>query len=85
MKIKYGDGTTKYGPGVEVLLTGAEVAIAIDAFLVAHGVHISGPRTVTVNNELCDGGADIQWPKDGEFCPDCGWEVNHDASCKYYR
>jgi len=29
--------------------------------------------------------ADINWPKDGEFCPDCGWEVNHDVSCKHYR
>jgi len=56
MKISYGSGTTEYGPGVDIELTGDEVAIAIDAWLVAHGVHISGPRTVTVNSELCEWG-----------------------------
>lgn len=56
MKIKYGKGKTKYGPGVEINLSGSEVALAIDAYLVAHGVHVSGARTVTVNGELCDSG-----------------------------
>ena len=31
MKVKYGSGTTQYGPGVEINLSGAEVATAIDA------------------------------------------------------
>lgn len=53
MKIKRGRGTTPYGPGVEIKLTGDEVATAIDAYLVAHGVHVSGARTITVNRELC--------------------------------
>lgn len=34
-------------------LTGDEVATAIDAWLVAHGVVVSGPRTITVNGEQC--------------------------------
>lgn len=56
MEIKYGGGTTKYGPGVSIELTGDEVATAIDAYLVAHGVHISGPRTMSVNCNLCEEG-----------------------------
>jgi hypothetical protein len=56
MEIKYGDGKTEYGPGVSIELTGNEVATAIDAWLVAHGVHVSGPRTITVNGELCQTG-----------------------------
>jgi hypothetical protein len=56
MIVKHGNGTTEYGPGVDIELTGAEVATAIDAYLVAHGIHVSGPRTVTVNGELCESG-----------------------------
>lgn len=56
MKIKHGKGKTEYGPGVEIKLTGNEVAIAIDAYLVAHGVYVSGPRTITVNGDLCEKG-----------------------------
>ena len=56
MRIAYGNGPTEYGPGVNIALTGDEVAIAIDAWLVAHGVHVDGPRTVTVNGELCESG-----------------------------
>lgn len=56
MKVRHGKGTTKYGPGVQIDLTGDEVAIAIDAYLVARRVHVSGPRTITVNGELCDRG-----------------------------
>jgi len=56
MKVKYGKGTTKYGPGVEIKLTGNDVAIAIDAYLVAHRIYVSGPRTITVNGELCEEG-----------------------------
>ena len=56
MNIEYGDGTTKYGPGVNIDLTGDEVAIAIDAWLVAMGVHVRGPRTISVNGDLCEQG-----------------------------
>jgi hypothetical protein len=42
--------------GDKVELTGDEVARAISAYLVAQGVHISGPRTITVNGELCQKG-----------------------------
>lgn len=56
MEIRYGDGTTKHGPGVSIELTGDEVATAIDAYLVAHGVYVSGPRTISVNGDLCDDG-----------------------------
>jgi len=56
MNIKYGNGKTKYGPGVSIELSGDEVATAIDAWMVAHGVHVSGPRTITVNGDLCADG-----------------------------
>lgn len=56
MEVKHGTANTSYGPGVSIELTGDEVATAIDAWLVAHGVHVSGPRTVTVNGALCDVG-----------------------------
>lgn len=54
MDIKFGKGRTEYGPGVSIELTGDDVALAIYAWLVAHDVHISGARTVTVNGELCE-------------------------------
>ncbi len=54
MEVKFGRGKTEYGPGVSIELTGSEVATAIDAWLVAHGVHVRGPRTIWVNGELCE-------------------------------
>lgn len=42
--------------GTHIYLTGDDVAIAIHAYLVAHGVHVEGPRTVLVNDALCDEG-----------------------------
>lgn len=56
MEIDFGAGTTKFGPGVAITMTGDEVALAICAWLLAHGVHISGPQTVTVNGDLCEVG-----------------------------
>jgi hypothetical protein len=56
MQIKHGKGTTEYGPGVDIVLTGNDVASAISAYLVAHDIHINGPRTITVNKELCECG-----------------------------
>lgn len=56
MQIRFGEGKTEYGPGVSIDLNGNEVAIAIHAFLVAHGIYVDGARTVTVNGELCEKG-----------------------------
>lgn len=56
MIVKYGSGTTQYGSGISIELEGDEIATAIDAYLVAHNIVISGPRTITVNGELCQNG-----------------------------
>ena len=56
MKIDYGNGTTEFGPGVSINLTGDEVATAIYTYLAAHNVHVRGSATITVNGQLCDGG-----------------------------
>lgn len=56
MLVTHGKGKTEYGPGVSIELTGSEVATAIDAYLVAHGVYVDGPRTIQVNGEMCDSG-----------------------------
>jgi hypothetical protein len=56
MKINYGAGNTEFGPGVQIDLTGDEVATAIMAYLVARGVHVDGARTVRVNGDLCSEG-----------------------------
>ena len=56
MKVTKGSGTTEYGPGVAIELSGNEVATAIDAYLIAHGIYVNGPRTITVNGELCENG-----------------------------
>jgi len=56
MKVKEGKGKTKYGPGVDVILTGDEVATAIDSYLVAHNIYVDGPRTITVNGQLITNG-----------------------------
>lgn len=69
MEIAYGNGQTKFGPGIGIQLTGDEVATAIDAWLVAHGLHVSGPRTVTVNGSLC---------KVGEVFVDPSGKVHND-------
>ena len=53
MDIRYGQGKSGYGTGVSIELTGDEVARAIDAYLVAHGVHVQGPRTIRMNGERC--------------------------------
>ena len=56
MKVEFGKGKTEYGTGVQIDLTGDEVATAISSYLVAHGIHIVGERTITVNGELCEYG-----------------------------
>ena len=56
MNIQFGKGKTEYGTGVQIDLTGDEVATAIDAYLVAHGIYVDGARTIRVNGELCERG-----------------------------
>jgi len=56
MKVKYGKGKTQYGPGVQINLTGNEVAMAIYTYLTAHRIHISGSATISVNDKLCKKG-----------------------------
>lgn len=40
----------------QIDLTGDEIATAIDAYLVTRGTHCFGPRTITVNGQLCGHG-----------------------------
>lgn len=56
MNIQFGKGKTEYGTGIQINLTGDEVATAIDAYLVAHGIIVDGARTICVNGELCQAG-----------------------------
>lgn len=56
MNVKPGSGQTEYGPGISIELSGDEVAQAIASYLVAHDIHVSGPRTITVNGDLCSAG-----------------------------
>lgn len=56
MNVDYGSGTTKYGTGIQIVLSGDEVATAIDAYLAAHSVYVSGPRTISVNGGLIGSG-----------------------------
>jgi len=57
MKLNYGSGTSEYGPGIDIILTGDEVALAIETFLTAQNLYIKGARTLRVNGELCDKGS----------------------------
>jgi len=52
MNINFGKGKTEYGPGVEINLTGKEIAMAIYAYLMAHNTIIDGATTITINNEM---------------------------------
>lgn len=52
MDIYFGNGKTKYGPGVQIDLTGKEIVTAIKAYLVSQNVYISGAATFTINGEL---------------------------------
>lgn len=56
MLVRKGDGESEYGPGVMIELTGNEVATAIDTYLTAHRIYVSGPRTIRVNGERCETG-----------------------------
>jgi len=54
--VQLGSGETEFGPGVNIEFTGEEVATAIEAWLVAHEVCVRGPRTISVNGDLCQTG-----------------------------
>lgn len=56
MEVKFGASSSEYGPGVAVELTGDEIDRAITTYLHAHGVYISGARTVRVNGDFCGSG-----------------------------
>ena len=56
MKIQFGNGRTEYGPGVQIDLTGDEVALAISAYLVGRDVHVDGARTIRINGQLIENG-----------------------------
>jgi hypothetical protein len=49
MEISFGKGKTEHGPGVQIDLTGDEVAAAIYTYLNTHNVRITGPLTIRVN------------------------------------
>ncbi len=52
MNIEYGNGSTVYGPGVEIKLTGDEIAKAIDLYLYSQGVIVRGARTIYYDGKL---------------------------------
>lgn len=53
MKVQIGNGLTEYGPGVEITLTGDDVARAIDSYLYAHDIIHYGARTIRIDGKLC--------------------------------
>jgi len=57
MDIYFGNGKTKYGPGIQIDLKGDEVALAIYSYLTAHNVHVNGAATITVNGEPIEHGS----------------------------
>jgi hypothetical protein len=73
MDIQFGEGKTMYGPGVQIDLTGSEVATAIDAYLVAHGIYVDGARTIRVNGELCKEGQIYVDPSGRVIANGIGW------------
>jgi hypothetical protein len=74
MNIQFGKGVTKFGPGVEINLTGDEVARAIMTYLTAHSVYISGAATITVNGELCEVGEVYVDPSGKVVADGVGWD-----------
>jgi hypothetical protein len=73
MEISFGKGKTEYGPGVQIDLTGSEVAMAIYTYLTAHNVIISGAATITVNGELCEYGGIYVDPSARVIANGQGW------------
>ena len=53
LEVRYGEGTSEFGPGVAIEFPGDDVAVAIIEWLASQGVTITGPRTVRVNGDRC--------------------------------
>lgn len=53
MEIKYGEGTSEYGPGVDIVLSGDELAQAIFDYIKSQGAIIEGPMTARANGGRC--------------------------------
>lgn len=73
MNIEFGRGKTEYGPGVQIDLTGEEVAKAILTYLTAHNIHIDGAMTIRVNGELCKFGGIYVDPSARVIANGIGW------------
>jgi hypothetical protein len=56
MNIQFLEGKVECHKGVQINLTGDEVARAIYTYLTAHNVNIVGAATIMVNGELCKEG-----------------------------
>jgi hypothetical protein len=50
--VAIGEGKSEYGPGVRITMDGNAVARAIDHWLHAKGIYITGARTITLDGEL---------------------------------
>lgn len=73
MNISFGNGQTEHGPGVQIDLTGEDVATAIYAFLMAHGVFTNGPATITVNGKRIEYGSMYVDPSGRVISKDYAW------------
>ena len=54
MKIQKGKGITEFGTGIDIELTGEELAHAISTYIFSKRIYISGPATIRVNGALCE-------------------------------
>ena len=54
MKIKKGKGQTEFGTGINIELSGDEVAHAIATYIFSKRIYIFGARTIRVNGEKCE-------------------------------
>lgn len=54
MKIDKGKGTSEFGTGINIEMSGEELAHAVSTYVHSRGIHIDGSRTITVNGELCE-------------------------------
>lgn len=73
MEINFGESKSEHGTGIQIDLTGDEVAIAISAYLVAHNVYVNGARTIRVNGEICKKGSIYVDPSGQVIANGVGW------------
>jgi hypothetical protein len=73
MNIQFGRGKTEYGTGVQIDLTGEEVAMAIYTYLMAHNVIIDGAATIRVNGEMIKDGDMYIDPSGRVIADGIGW------------